>query len=623
MSDFPIKFAEGFSEVSYADWQQSVETVLKGKSFNGAMQKQTFDGVSINALNSQDNAVISDQPVRNFEDWAVVSPHWGNDANSVNTDILEDLGRGASALAVTIDETGIHGIKSSQLANALENVYLDMVPLTLVQGSDFGPVITELNKILTDRGYQASDIHGLLGIDPIGALARYGYLNQSAEDALSAAVKVAKQYAQTWPRISTFVADGTVYSNAGAAEAQELAVCLSTAVTYLRAMEKSGMGLGVAARQIQFTMSASTNLWQTIAKFRAIRRLWAQILDASGVKGVTPRINAVSALYQFSMKDPWVNILRGTAACFGAAIGGADAVTVLPHDLMLGTVNKFSRKIARNVQIVLQEESNLSKVIDPSSGSYSIEALTQDMTQAAWAQFQELETAGGILAELRNGSFAKRIKASSDLRTSDIRKRKLAITGVSEFPDISEKSMAGMLQHPSENIPENNTGEHIQPLPLQRMAWEFEKLRFKSDDIEIASGKRPSIFLANIGSPADFTARATFAKNFFEAGGIKAISGSGAETTESLLEQATQSSADFAILCGTDNQYEQIGAQMMQTLKQAGFNRTYLAGRLQDKAAMVDSGMDDMIFMGCDVVAVLEEAYSALEDNTAIPGVAS
>ncbi|WP_262695059.1 methylmalonyl-CoA mutase subunit beta [Kordiimonas aquimaris] len=621
MSDFPIKFMEGFSGGSHVDWRSSVEKVLRGKPFERAMQYHTYDDIIVDALYTRETSKIRSQSIREYGEWAIVSPHWGNDASTVNTEILEDLSRGASAVAITVDETGIHGISPNSLSTAFEDVYLDMLPFTLIQGVDFAPAATAMDKLLKDREYKQLDINGLLGVDPIGALARFGYLNTRAEEAISAGAKVAEQFAQSWPNVSTFVADGTVYSNAGAGEVQELSACLSTAVTYLRSMEKQGLELAIAAKHIQFTMSASTSLWQTISKFRALRQLWNQVMSACGVTDITPRINAVSALHQFSMKDPWVNILRGTAACFGATIGGADSVTVLPHDLMLGSVNKFSRKIARNIQIILQEESNLSKVLDPAAGSYAIDTLTNEMTETAWKQFQELENAGGILSALRNGSFSKKLNAISDKRAVNIRKRKLAITGISEFPDITEKSITGIVGHSSEETKTLEAVEQLQPLVLKRIAWEFEKLRFKSDEITVESGKRPSIFLANLGTPADFTARATFAKNFFEAGGIAASGSAGVNTAEAMLNEAEKSSDNFAILCGSDHQYQEVGVEMVGTLKKAGFKRIYVAGKLPDGTELTKAGMDAMIYMGCDVVAVLEEAFSAFDNGTSESGV--
>jgi len=388
-------------------------------------------------------------------------------------------------------------------------------------------------------------------------------------------------------------------------------------------MEKCGLELSVAAEQIQFTVSASSSLWQTIAKFRSLRRLWEQVMSSSGIQGNIPQINAVSALHQFSMKDPWVNILRGTAACFGAAIGGADAVTVLPHDLMLGSTDKFSRKVARNIQIVLQEESNLSKVLDPAAGSYAIDTLTNEMTEAAWKHFQELEKMGGILVALRNGSLAKEIHATAGMRTADIRKRKLPITGISEFPDITEKSVAGIVDHTSMEVEVDKKIEQIQPLILKRIAWEYEKLRFRSDDIAVASGTRPAIFLANLGTAADFTARATFAKNFFEAGGIEAISGTGVETLENMREEAAKSHADFAVLCGSDPQYQEMGIDMIRALNNIGFKRIYIAGKQPDIDELATAGLDAMIYVGCDVVSVLEEAMDTLSEKATDSGVNS
>lgn len=615
MADNSLKFAEGFAGGTYTEWKYLVEKTLKGKPFDKAMRKKTYDGVEYEALSTAETAIIESQPTRSHGDWAIVSPHWLNDAQQVNADALEDLSRGASAIAVSIDESGQHGIPGADLKTAFSDVYLNMVPFTLIQGVNFEPAINALESILIERSYNPADIHGLLGVDPIGALARYGYAEQPVEEVITTAALIAANVAENWPHVSTFVADGTVYANAGAGEAQEVSACLSVALTYLRAMETAGLPLDKAAQQIQFTMSAGTNLWHTLAKFRTIRRLWQQVLTASGVTGVTAKVNAVLAVNQISMKDPWVNILRGTAGSFGAVVGGADAVTVLPHDLMLGTVNKFSRKIARNIQIILQEESNLAKVSDPAAGSYALETLTANMTTDAWGLIQEIESANGILSELRSGALVERINKTKNKRSEAIRKRKYALTGVSEFPNIDEPSIAGMLNHP---ITETNTAthaEHVTPLVLARLAWDFEKLRFQSDEIEIKSGNRPSVFLANIGTPADYTARATFAKNFFEAGGVKAVSGEGQCDAHALANEFIATGTKSAILCGTDTQYEEIAEDVIGALKAKGCGRIYIAGKITETAHLTEAGLDEMVYLGADVIEILQKHYEMLGDG--------
>lgn len=610
MPDKQSSFSSDFDLPDHPQWLSLVEKTLKGQPFEKTMQSTTLDGIVVDALSTVDSNQIDAQPIRAHGDWAIASPNWGNDAQAVNRDILIDLERGASSIALTLSADGDMGIAPHQLRTALEGVYLDMVPLNLIQGEDFSAGVTAYSELVGERNYTSDALTGSLGVDPIGTLARTGKLQTTAEQAIADGAAIATEWSKRYPCVAIFSADGTVICNAGGTEAMEVAGAVSSAITYLRAMEKSGLSLDVAATQIQFAFSASADLWLTIAKFRAARRLWQNVLAVCGVEDVPMRLNAVSAVNALSKSDPWVNILRGTASCFAAAIGGADTITTLPHDLFLGTTNDFSRRIARNIQIILMEESNLGRVSDPSAGSYAIEKMTSDLAEKSVELFADMELAGGILSVLRSGKLSSTIANVADQRGSDIRKRKISITGVSEFPNIHE---------PPLDVPpiiatvatERETGaaEIIAPLPLRRLSQEFEDLRLRSDEVYLKTGKRPKIALVNFGTATDYTGRASFAKNFFEAGGIETIADAGASTVEQAADNYKASGADIAVLCGTDQLYMDLGADLTKAIKALGCIRLYLAGK---PAGLDVSSIDECIFMGCDVIASVENAYIAM-----------
>ncbi len=611
-------FSSDFAVPSEAQWVGLVEKTLKGKPFAKAMQFETRDGIIVDALGTQKSGHVEAQPVRPHGNWAIASPNWGGDAAAVNRDILIDLERGVSAIALTLDSVGPMGVAPEQLHAALEGVYLDMVPLTLIQGEDFLEGVTAYEKLVKERGYRAGALSGSLGIDPIGTLARSGRLQTSAEQAIEAGASIAVRWAAQQPNVATFNADATVLSNAGASECQEVAGSVSIAVAYLRAMEQAGLPVDVAATQIQFTLSASADLWQTIAKFRAARRLWAGVLATSGIDSVPMKINAVSAVYTISKKDPWVNILRGTAACFAAALGGADIITTLPHDLFFGASDDFSRRIARNIQIILMEESSLAKVSDPAAGSHSLEKLTSDMAEKSANLFVDLEASGGILASLRSGALAASIDEVAASRAKDIRRRKIGITGVSEFPNINENPIEKTTEIGGEVATKRpSAGEEIPSLPLRRLAQEFEDLRFMSDAIAAKTGHRLRIALVNLGSAADFTGRATFAKNFFEAGGIETVGSAGSLTIDDAIAAYKVTGVSIAVICGTDKQYTEMGAELAAALKGAGCTRLYLAGKPSNATDVEAAGIDESIYMGCDVIEAVQRAYRALGHMTA------
>lgn len=621
MSDAPLKFGDGFAKADRNAWQGLAEKTLGGKPFEKVMRWHSSDSIPFDALSVDGDTDVMPQPTRTGPEWLIVSPNWGTDPARMNADILEDLARGSSAIALTVDENGFMGIKPGELSRALEGVYLDMVPFFLVQGGDFTESVSEMAALLMARAYTADQVSGSLGIDPIGVLARTGNLSAKIEDKISEAAASAKDWASKYPLVNSFNVDATVYANAGASEATELAAAMTTAVTYLKAMEQIGLSLDQAARQISFTFSANANQWLTIAKFRTARRIWQQILTACGVEDVPAKISAVSAVNMVSQKDPWVNILRGTSACFGAAVGGADTVTTLPHDLMLGTTNKFSRRIARNIQIILQEESNLAKVTDPAAGSYALEAMTNGLEDKAMGLFQEIEQKGGMVACLRSGWLQEQIRETAAERLRNIRTRKTPLTGVSEYPNIAEPGPDNAHSVPKAvGSPVGQVVETVEALNMMRLSQDFEKLRHFSDDIVARDGTRPSVFLANIGNPADFTGRATFAKNFFEAGGFITLDSAGGILPDEIAKGFDKSGVSVAVLCSTDSLYQDHAADIANALKAAGCKYLFVAGKPENIDQLTASGVDECIYIGCDVVSVNESAYKAMGYNVSGDG---
>ena len=314
--------------------------------------------------------------------------------------------------------------------------------------------------------------------------------------------------------------------NAGGSEAQELAFCLAVAVAYLRALEASGIALADARAMIYFRLAADADQFLTIAKFRALRKLWARVQDACGLAPRSTFVAGETAWRMMTKRDPWVNMLRATIATFSAGLGGSDAVTVLPFTAPLGLPDRFARRMARNTQLVLLEESNLARVTDPAAGSGGFEDLTRQLCETAWSLFQDIERAGGIWAALEKGLVQTKVGETRAARQKAIATRKDALTGTSEFPNIHEAPVAVLDAKPVPS-PAPTFPDVFEPLPVIRLAEPFEALRDRSDAIVKKTGARPKVFLANLGTVADFSARAMFAKNFFEAGGIEAIGNDG------------------------------------------------------------------------------------------------
>jgi methylmalonyl-CoA mutase len=307
-------------------------------------------------------------------------------------------------------------------------------------------------------------------------------------------------------------------------------------------------------------------------------------------------------------------MLRATIATFSAGIGGANAITVLPHSLALGLPDAFARRVARNTQLILLEESNLAKVADPSAGAGGIEALTRELCEAAWAQFQEIEKAGGVFAALQQGLIQSKVAATRKARDADIAKRRTVLTGASEFPNLNETDVAVEMPAPSARAEASKAAVSFEALAAIRLAEPFERLRDRSDALLKSSGKRPSVFLANLGTPADFTARATFARSLFEAGGIAAIESKGASDPAALAADYTASDAPLVCLCSSDKVYATDAIAAAEALRAAGARHIYLAGRASEQETeWRAAGIDAFIFAGGDAVKIIEDAYTHLE----------
>jgi methylmalonyl-CoA mutase len=306
-------------------------------------------------------------------------------------------------------------------------------------------------------------------------------------------------------------------------------------------------------------------------------------------------------------RDPHGNIVRTTIAALGAALGGADAITVLPFSAALGQPDPFARRIARNTQTILIEEANLHRVADPSAGTGAIEALTDALCGTAWWFFQKIEQKGGAAEVLKSGYIQRAVARVQAERQTDAATRKASIVGSSDFPDLSEEPV--VVLGSAEHSPRRDAGHSVEPLPRLRLAEPFEQLRDRSDTYLSEHGRRPKVFLACLGRPSDFNARASFAKSLFEAGGLEAVEGSG----DSLVKGFKDSGAQIACLCASDEVYSGKAASTAKALANAGAARVYLAGKPRAGVAELEAaGIGGFIHQGCDTLAILNAAHDEI-----------
>ncbi|MFD6423426.1 methylmalonyl-CoA mutase family protein [Streptomyces sp. NPDC060198] len=598
-----LPLAAEFADASPDQWQTLVEGVLRksGKDVTGeaaleALSTKLEDGLTTRPLyTSRDSAPAAGLPGfapftrgggpagNAAGGWDVRQRHALTDPARLNEALLADLENGVTSLWLGVGGPG--GVPVSGLERALDGVLLDLAPLTLDAGND-SDAAAELLRLYADRGVDPEAVRGGLGIDPLGRSARTG-----ATPDLTTAVEWAARCAGEYPGLRALSVDALPYHEAGGGAAQELGLSLATGVAYLRALTAAGLSVEAACSQLEFRYAATADQFLTIAKLRAARRLWARVAQACGAPGAgAQRQHAVTSSVMMTRRDPWVNMLRTTLACLGAGVGGADAVTVLPFDEALGLPDAFARRIARNTSTILMEESHLARVVDPAGGSWYVERLTEELAVAAWAFFQEIEAAGGQEAAAASGLVAERLAAAWEKRSRDLARRKEPVTGVSEFPHLAEPPVERQAAPPA---PSGG-------LPKVRRDEAFEALRSRSDAHLAATGARPRIFLAALGPASAHTARASFAANLFQAGGIETIHRPATVDAATVADAFAASGASIACLCSSDAVYEQEAAPVAAALVAAGAGRVLLAGR----PAEVD-GVDAYVFAGCDAVAVL------------------
>ena len=635
MSDDPLELAATFPAASYADWL-AAEKALKRSDVEKALATRTYEGFALKPLYSGERDGGTPDPgglpgvapftrgadaaARTVGGWDIRQTLTHPDLAHSNAAIREDLANGVHSLTLRLDlaarsgnekaiaEDGLplHSIAAWQ--ELLKGLTVASTPFALEPGASFLPAAA----MLAAAGGPAPGSR--LGADPMGVLAGRGTLPQGLKQALADMADLACHADQRWPHVAAVTVDASAYDAAGAAESQTLAAAMATGVAYLRALTEAGLSIDAACAQIVFRLPLGPDQFFAIAKLRAARKLWSRIAEVAGASenARAARIDAVTANRNLAERDPYTNLLRTTLACFAAAVGGADSITVTPYDAVLSPVSDdFARRIARNTQLLLKDESNLHRVMDPGGGAWFLEDLTAKLAQSAWALFQEIERAGGMAEALANGLIAAKIEATWAERQKNLARRRDPLTGVSEFPNIAEDlpdvpepdlaaikaAVAKDLGSQSADLPKAGQGARTaatidaakdgaslasilsasggsptsaQPLPRRRFGEAFEAMRSESDKRAKRDGQRPSIFLANLGPLASYTPRASFAKNAFEAGGLQAIDKGGFEDADALAAAFKASGCKLAVLCASDRRYADQAEDMARALKRAG-----------------------------------------------------
>ena len=596
--------AGNFPAATREAWLELVEQTLGGKPFS-TLTTTTLDGIEIQPLydgGGMGEAEFSEVATESAE-WEVLAFCDLTDGGLTDGDLtgvadiaLAEIEGGADGIVLHLDrQFAAEDLKTLISAIAKGNK-TSQVRLAFDAGPWWQSAAFAFAQLAEAEGGELlADLKISLRADPIAALARYGTMGEGSLTDL--AVKKPAALAH----VRTVGVDASIFSDAGASEAQEVACSLAAGVWYLRELTEAGISIDAACGELEFTYAATADQFATIAKLRAARHCWSRVAEASGAspEARRQRQHAVTSRSMLTRYDPMVNVLRSTVAAFAAGVAGVDSQCVLPYDIAIGAPSQDSRRLARNISHILTQESRIGHVVDPARGSAYVAELTRSIADKAWGLFQEIEAEGGtggngIVAALEDGTIGQWLEDSWQQRAERIAHRKDPICGVSEFPVLDEAA-------PSRASWTINNPNAL--LPMRRLSEPFENLR----DAVAASGTEPKVFLASLSSLAEDSARLAFTENLLAAGGISTQIGSAAGFE----------SQDFtmAVLCSSDKVYAEQAHDAVATLRAAGCQWIYLAGRPKGDLAeaIKASGIDGTLYAGCDALALLEEVLKRLE----------
>ena len=690
-----------FAPIDHAAWQKQVELELKGAPFAKRMVTHIYEGIELQPLYTEEMYPTSGDPaglpgyqpfVRGAQPlgnvlggWDVRQEHAHPDPAVANRQILEDLNGGVHSIDLRLDAaamqcldaddrratelTGRDGVSVSSVADAIrlsQGVRLDIAGFHFDAGAGFLPVAAFYVAAAKHAGVPLSDLRGGFNADPLKALVRDGHLPMPLDVALAQMADLAAWTAKHAPRMTAVEVSTTPYHNAGATAVADVGFMIATGLDYLRVMTGAGMDVDTAARQITFSMGLGCRFYLAIAKIRAARRLWGDVVAASGGSEAAQKmcLRISTGRRVMTTRNQSLNILRNTVACYAGAIAGADVITTTPFDTPTGLPSEASRRNARNTQLILAEECHLARVVDPAGGSWYIEWYTNEVASRAWTVLQQVEAQGGMLKAAISGWVEAQIRPTEAAREKDIALRKVAVTGVSEHPTLSERRTeqeqpnyrqlgvqaaqrlsnwrrqhdgspalaavdgasgaltAAVMAAAESGATLGQIGRKLTPAgteptvmaPLQVHPYDaaFEELRDAAEVFESKHGHRPRVYLAGVGSIAEQVARKNYARNFFEAGGFEVLAREAKFDVAEAAAGFAVSGAKIAVICSTDKRYPAVVAELAPKLKAAGARTVILAGHPgESEAAYSAAGVDRFIYIRCNVLETLNSLLRA------------
>ncbi len=609
-----LDLASEFPTTSRNDWAKQVEATLnKGKTTTHGVErlvKRTLDGIDIEPIYETPDQINARPPGPVNTTQGHAKAHWDiiqrvdiPDANMANEQVLLDLLKGATGISfvlagsVSSGHYGLPDFDTNTIKRLSQGVELDLISVRLDAGAKWQTAAQNLLQVYRDRNLNLSRCSLSFCIDPVSAFATTGQ-SANKQEIGKAMASILSTTTRAGHEGVVFSADGRGYHDAGASEAQELGFAIASTIEHLRLLEQHGVDLANIWPRLGMVLSADAEQFSTIAKLRAAHLLWRQLQVAMNVEPCALQLDAETSGRMMSVQDPYVNMLRTTSATFASGIGGVSSLAVLPFSIAIGCPDDLARRMARNSQLVLQEESSIGLVNDAGAGSGYIEHFSNELAKHAWAVMQEVEANGGMLACLRAGKIQHMISQVSTMRNADIAKRKKGIIGVSEFANLDEAPVKVLDVKVVETQPVSNGEMVCDALKIHPISSGFEQLRERAKQMQPA----PMFNLVTLGKQDEFAPRATWVTNLFAAGGIA----------------PTDQSATIACICSTDSIYTEQASKTAKRLKENGCKYVFLAGRVGTmESEYTQAGIDGFLFAGCNVLEILQQTLALLEKTGA------
>jgi len=617
MTDKELKLFTEFAPVTTEQWEAKINADLKGKDYERALVWKTPEGFSVRPYYRQENleslnhldVLPGEFPFvrgtsKNGNNWMIRQDIQVKNPEEANKKALEVLGKGVNSLGFVFESC--QKVTKADLAVLLNNICLEAAEVNFVCPCSSNNIAEVFAALIAEGKWNKENVRASVSADPVGAFVLKGKLADDAFEALKNTI----ENTAVAPKLRVIAINGKYFANSGASVTQELAFSLATGAEYLTRLTDLGLSVDAVAKKIKFNFGIGNNYFMEIAKLRAARLLWAQIVKAYG-----PECNCAAKLvahsetnsYNKTVYDPYVNMLRTQTEAMSAALGGAQSITVLPFDAIYEEPTAFAERIARNQQILLKEESHLDKIVDPAAGSYYIENLTNSLVDQAWKLFIEVQEKGGFIAAFREGFVQKAVKEMAGKRNLNFALRRENLLGTNQFPNFGEQ-LTKEIDNSVFNPVDLTAGDaEVETLKPYRGAQAFEALRYKTD-VYTKNNKRPVTFMLTIGNLAMRKARAQFSCNFFAVAGFEVIDNNGFATAEEGVAAAKAAKADIVVVCSSDEEYAEVAPAVAKLLNN---EILVVAGAPECRPQLEEQGIKNFISMKSNILEELK-AYQSL-----------